>query len=143
MNRLNAYNVLLLPSLLLPGCCYETISPEDLTATSVIVVRNAINNFIADNGRAPSNMVEIARYRPVDTVWNDGWGRPLLYQVNSLGVASLTSLGKDGRPGGAGQDADMVWTFALKDSSGDWIGTNWQRGSLEWLSEPLKPARHK
>jgi hypothetical protein len=105
-------------------------------------VRNAINDFVADNGRAPSNMVEIARYRHPDKGWNDGWGRPLLYQVNTSGIASLTSLGKDGRPGGSGQDADLVWTFALKDRSGNWIGTNWHKGSLEWLSDPLRQARH-
>jgi hypothetical protein len=142
MNRLSVNNVLFLAPLIFGGCCYETISPEDLTATSAIVVRNAINTFIADNGRAPSNMLEIARYRPVNTVWNDGWGRPLLYHVNASGVASLTSLGKDGRPGGLGQDADLVWTFALKDRFGNWIGTNWQSGSLEWLSDPLRPARY-
>ncbi len=133
--------LLLLASLILAGCNYDTMTREEATDASVTVVRNAINAFVADNGRAPSNMVEIARYRPVDKAWNDAWGRPLLYQVNTSGGASLTSLGKDGRPGGLGQDTDLIWTFALKDRSGNWIGTNWQNGSLEWLSTPFRLAR--
>jgi hypothetical protein len=141
MNRLIVTSALLLASLILGGCDFDTMTPEEATDASVTVVRNAINDFVADNGRAPSNMVEIARYRPVNKAWNDGWGRTLLYDVNTSGVASLTSLGKDGRPGGLGQDADLVWAFALKDRSGTWIGTNWQMGSLEWLSHPLRPPR--
>jgi hypothetical protein len=141
MNRLVANSVPLVASLILAGCNFDTMSHEEATDASATVVRNAINNFVADMGRAPSNMVEIARYRPVGKAWNDAWNRPFLYQVNTSGVASLTSLGKDGRPGGLGQDADSIWTFALKDHSGNWIGTNWQKGSHEWLSDPLGPPR--
>lgn len=142
MNRLVAISVPFLASPILAGCNLDTMSYEEATDASATVVRNGINNFVADTGRAPSNMTEIARYRPVDKAWNDAWNRPFLYQVNTSGIASITSLGKDGRPGGWGQDADLVWTFALKDHSGNWIGTNWQNGSHEWLSDPLRSARH-
>ncbi len=107
MNRLMVNSgLLLLASLILVDCDFDTMTPEEATDASVTVVRNAINDFVADNGRAPSNMVEIARYQPVDKAWNDVWGRTLLYQGSTSGIASLTSLGKDGRPGGLGQDAD-------------------------------------
>lgn len=39
---------------------------------------------------------------------NDPWGRPLAYALGGDGVASITSLGADGKPGGKGVDQDLV-----------------------------------
>ncbi|MGQ0544182.1 MAG: type II secretion system major pseudopilin GspG [Betaproteobacteria bacterium] len=40
---------------------------------------------------------------------NDPWGRPFVYRVpGEKGDFDLVSLGRDGRPGGAGDDADIV-----------------------------------
>jgi general secretion pathway protein G len=39
---------------------------------------------------------------------NDPWGRPYVYRVpGSKGDFDLYSLGKDGKPGGSGEDADI------------------------------------
>ena len=39
---------------------------------------------------------------------NDPWGRPYVYRVpGSKGDFDLYSLGKDGKPGGTGEDADI------------------------------------
>ena len=39
---------------------------------------------------------------------NDPWGRPYVYRVpGSKGEFDLYSLGKDGKPGGSGEDADI------------------------------------
>lgn len=45
---------------------------------------------------------------PVDETGRpqDGWGRPLSYQVHE-GSFELNSLGQDGQPGGVGLDADL------------------------------------
>jgi hypothetical protein len=42
----------------------------------------------------------------------DGWGRPLIYVTEDKGF-TLTSLGKDGVPGGSGEDADVVRKYSL------------------------------
>ena len=40
---------------------------------------------------------------------NDPWGRPYVYRVpGEKGDFELASLGRDGKPGGAGDDADIV-----------------------------------
>lgn len=132
-----------LASVLLVRCAVDCISPEDRTYTSVSLLRTAMNSFVAANGRAPSNLEELARYEPAVSTWKDGWNNPLVYQVESSGVASITSLGKDKRLGGSGRNADSVWSFALKDQSGNWIGTNWQKGSLDWLTNAANPIRRK
>ena len=39
---------------------------------------------------------------------NDPWGRPYVYRVpGARGEFDLYSLGRDGKPGGAGEDADI------------------------------------
>ena len=46
---------------------------------------------------------------------------------------SLTSLGKDGRPGGEGEDADMVGVFSAIDSNGQWFPED---DVLAWIRDP-------
>ena len=131
----------LLVGTILLGCCAR-ISPESETYTSVTLIRNAINEFVAAYGRAPVDLQELARFNPSVTTWKDGWRNPLIYRVDNSGVASLSSLGRDNRPGGAGQDADLLWSFALKDSVGKWRGTNQNNGGFDdWLANPFRPVR--
>ena len=37
----------------------------------------------------------------------DPWGRPYLYRTGENGSVSITSYGKDGQPGGTGENADI------------------------------------
>jgi hypothetical protein len=117
--------------------CGSGMSREDRTYTSASRLRVVIHTFVAARGRPASDIEELIRYEPVVSTLNDGWGNRLVYQVESSRVASITSLGKDKRVGGSGQNADLLWSFALKDSSGNWIGTNWGNGALDWLSNPF------
>src|SRR5687767_10544016 len=40
---------------------------------------------------------------------NDPWGRPFVYRVpGEKGEFDLISLGRDGKPGGSGEDADII-----------------------------------
>ncbi|MCE9616022.1 MAG: type II secretion system protein GspG [Lentisphaerae bacterium] len=38
---------------------------------------------------------------------SDGWKRPLRYTIDTNGILSLSSFGRDGIPGGSGDNADM------------------------------------
>ena len=37
----------------------------------------------------------------------DPWGRPYVYRLTENGSVSIVSLGKDGQPGGTGENADI------------------------------------
>ena len=37
----------------------------------------------------------------------DPWGRPYIYRLSENGGVSIVSLGKDGQPGGTGENADI------------------------------------
>jgi len=52
-----------------------------------------------------------------DTV--DEWGREIQYEVENDRV-TLTSYGRDGAPGGFGDDADIIKVFRTKDDRGNW-----------------------
>ena len=60
----------------------------------------------------------------------DAWGRDIRMTFAD-DKATLTSLGRDGQPGGTGDDADMSGVFPLKDTRGTWAGED-----VDWIEEP-------
>jgi hypothetical protein len=44
----------------------------------------------------------------------DGWGRELNWDSDGTSIAKVWSLGRDGKPGGTGEDADMEVVFVGK-----------------------------
>ena len=56
----------------------------------------------------PANEVAWAGPYLKKAVPNDPWGRPYVYRVpGTSGEFDLFTLGKDGKPGGSGEDADI------------------------------------
>ena len=87
----------------------------------------ALNSYRLDNDAFPSNEQGLEALRTMPTVgdipknWrgpyltrvlgNDPWGRPYLYKspgVENPKTYDLYSLGKDGKPGGTDEDADVT-----------------------------------
>ena len=82
----------------------------------------ALDQYRIDTGHFPSNEqgLSVLYAKPADEAkWQgpylkkepppDPWGRPYLYQFPSpRGDFEITSLGKDGQPGGEGEMADIT-----------------------------------
>lgn len=82
----------------------------------------ALDNFRLDVGRYPSTEEGLAALNTRPTTapkWNgpyllkdtppDPWGRPYAYRLETVqGDFFLGSYGKDGRPGGVGENADIT-----------------------------------
>jgi hypothetical protein len=65
----------------------------------------------------PSDTWRHPRYlKRVSQDLKDGWGHPLVYQPFSAnsGFGAVISLGKDGRLGGTGPDADLEFKFPTR-----------------------------
>ncbi|EAY70534.1 Type II secretory pathway pseudopilin PulG [Burkholderia dolosa AU0158] len=93
------------------------------TESQMKTLADAVTRFRLDTGRYPTAQegLDALVKRPQDADgWNgpylakevpkDGWGRP--YQWNVPGrdsEAEIVSLGRDGRVGGSGSDADLVY----------------------------------
>ena len=95
--------------------------------TQIELLGVALDSYRLDNGSYPTTEqgLEALRERPVrepvPANWKgpylrkavplDPWGRPYLYAVEAAGGAAagfeLGTLGKDGKPGGEGEDADL------------------------------------
>lgn len=94
--------------------------------TQIELLSTALDNYRLDNGSYPTTEQGLAALRekpsrgPVPQQWkgpylrkavpNDPWGRPYIYKFpgeRNAGQFDLSSLGKDGQPGGTGEDADI------------------------------------
>lgn len=96
---------------------------SDTAATQIKSIKNALELYFLDNKSYPSDVdgLQALAARPAGANrWNgpylknadglnDPWGRPYLYKRHSdeTGV-EVSSLGRDGRRGGEGEDADIV-----------------------------------
>lgn len=95
--------------------------------TQIELLGVALDSYRLDNGIYPTTEQGLGALRerpvrePVPPNWKgpylrkavplDPWGRPYLYAVTSGEVAAgfeLGTLGKDGKPGGEGEDADLT-----------------------------------
>ena len=95
--------------------------------TQIDLLGVALDSYRLDNGNYPTTEQGLAALRerpvrdPVPGNWKgpylrkavplDPWGRPYLYTVPPAQTASgfeLGTLGKDGKPGGEGEDADLT-----------------------------------
>lgn len=79
--------------------------------------------------QAPPNLAVLPEWEGFNTTC-DGWGHDIQYSVDKEGIVTLTSFGADGKPGGTGQDADIVMRYRTRNADGtlnvddkDWIGS--------------------
>lgn len=84
-------------------------------------LENALELFYVDTGRYPTEEEGLAALATAPAglaAWNgpylkkadklkDPWARPYLYQPPKPGVSAVRSLGRDGKPGGEGEDMDL------------------------------------
>lgn len=97
-------------------------SEVTVAKSQIVAFEKALDNFRLDNGRYPTSEEGLAALlnKPASAPkWNgpylkkdvplDPWGNPYAYRSpGSRGDFDLLSLGKDGRPGGEGENADIA-----------------------------------
>jgi general secretion pathway protein G len=115
----------LLAGLVGPQIVRHVSEAKSTTArTQIDLLGLALDSYRLDNGSYPSaeQGLESLRQRPsrapVPSNWRgpylrkavplDPWGRPYIYRGQAAGF-ELQSLGRDGKPGGEGEDKDIGW----------------------------------
>lgn len=95
--------------------------------TQVALFGTALDNYRLDNGAYPTTEQGLAALRekptraPIPTNWRgpylrkdvplDPWGKPYIYRSpgeRNVSGYDLLSLGRDGKPGGEGEDKDVI-----------------------------------
>lgn len=87
------------------------IPPTDHTRTHLAVNKQRLQDYWADHGKLPAQLTDMPTQPNRDGSIDDGWGRPIVYRQLPDNKAVLCSFGRDGVPGGTGEDADLEETF--------------------------------
>jgi hypothetical protein len=106
--------------------------PQTLTANRMWLIKRRILRFAQSHNQLPHSLSDLPVMMGYDNSTRDEWGRDIAYDVSALGLVTLTSLGRDGRIGGTGKNADMVATFTSHDTQGRWSGE-----LVDWSHSPF------
>lgn len=89
------------------------IPPKDLTRTRLRVLAARIRQNVAQGQDVNSLDIKTLPEAPgKDNAITDGWGHPIVMRIDGSTI-TLTSYGKDGKPGGTGQNADIAHRFSI------------------------------
>ena len=106
----------------------DAIPPRAETITAIGETFARIGLYAKQNNSIPPSLAVLPKRTGYAKQTTDAWKRPLRYEVASDGVITLASLGKDGRPGGDGDDADITRAYfgrrpdgSLWATSGMWL----------------------
>jgi general secretion pathway protein G len=103
----------------LTGCGVCSTAPQDVAKVQIFTFQGALQFFGDDTGRLPTTTEGLDALMTCPGALNgwkgpyvsdlplDPWGRPYIYLRDSEGY-SLRSYGRDGLPGGEGEDADLI-----------------------------------
>ena len=97
-------------------------SEVNVAKAQLDALEKALDQYRLDTGRYPSaelGLKALVERPPSEPKWNgpylrkaiplDPWGKPYLYRIpGEKGEFDLLSFGKDGQPGGSGENADIA-----------------------------------
>jgi hypothetical protein len=101
------------------------ITPVEMTDTAIGETFFRIHIYAQKYGAVPASLDVLPKRQGYANQTTDGWGRPLEYRVRPDGTITLTSYGRDGMPGGRGDDADVSVSYHTKRPDGSlWVGSD-------------------
>jgi hypothetical protein len=124
-----------LGTLFLMGCAISDnfvtqVPPRSSTYGTIWVMKQRILRYAKAHNALPESVDNLPKIPDKIDGVQDAWGRKIIMEFSD-GKATLTSLGRDGKPGGKGDNADMSGVFLLRYKNGDWADE-----STEWIQKP-------
>jgi len=108
-----------------PSCCMHVITPVEHTNTSIGETFVRIGIYAERNQEMPRSLDVLPKRSSYANDITDGWKRPLRYDVRDDGIVTLESLGRDGKPGGTGEDQDISRRYYWRKADGSlWAGSD-------------------
>jgi len=107
----------------------DVATPTDISRGRILRVFLEIEKYFNEKGDLPPSLAALGQRNPA-LILTDGWGNPLHYDVAEDGVITVTSYGRDGKPGGSGWSADRSVSFYSRRPDGRW----WV-GTVGWIFE--------
>lgn len=105
------------------GCGKSGELPSKQYSTCLVLLNVAgagCEEFKNNRGAWPNSLDDLISMRS-DITRKDGWGHDLVFTPYDAakGYGEIISYGADGKPGGAGEDTDLVIRFPVK-ANADW-----------------------
>jgi len=110
--RICKSSILFLSAVIAAGCFRPMYNygddgpPRGRTNSAIHITEERIQMFWNEHGRLPSSTSELPDRPDKSNRTTDGWGRELGWAQIDEKTIRLSSLGKDGKPGGRGDDED-------------------------------------
>ena len=121
------------------GCHLGDLPPENYTSTTMYPLKRRILNYAKIYNRLPTTLSELPPLEGYTNQTTDVWGNEILLVIHKTSV-TLVSYGKDQKPGGRGDDRDVIGIFEAKTPDGNWAdGTTDE--SAKWTLEPLSDKK--
>jgi hypothetical protein len=117
-------------------CLVDVIPPASLTYGAMHMCKRRIQRYAIDHNALPSTLSETKEIQGYDNSINDAWGFPITYGVDTNGLVTLISFGKDNKPGGTGDNTDMVGAYPSRQPNGKWSDE-----FVEWTKDPFKELK--
>ena len=97
----------------------ERNSPRRSTEVAMRVLSSRVMLYARENGSLPDSIDDLPKTRVITNSTNfmrDAWGHRLVLETAPPTGFSLRSLGRDGAPGGTGEDADILLLFPVTNA---------------------------
>jgi len=96
----------------------DVVPPLAITRTAITEAFARIHLYAQLSNKIPESLDILPKREGYANCTTDGWKRNLQYSVDSDGIISLKSFGKDGLPGGSVDDADVEVRYHTRDTEG-------------------------
>lgn len=116
----------------------EVIPPASRTYSAMHMCKRRIQRYAIDHNALPSLLRQTKEIDGYDNSIKDAWGYDFIYNVDTNGLVTLTSLGKDNKPGGTGNNADMIGTYPSRQQNG-----KWSKEYIDWTKDPFERYRKR
>jgi hypothetical protein len=123
-------------ALILTISSVETVPPRSRTAVALHISKMRILRYARKHNALPPSIAATEAIAGRNNSSKDGWGRELSYLIYANGDVVLASMGRDAKPGGAGDDADMLGMFSPHAADGAWADE-----LSEWSVDPSRDSR--
>jgi hypothetical protein len=107
------------------------IPPRSHTHAAMHMMKRRILRYASAHNAAPTTLDQLPFIDGYHNDTVDGWRRPIDWKADGDKVTFI-SLGRNGKSGGVGEDADMVGVFLMKNSNGHWADE-----FSDWETDPF------
>lgn len=109
-----------------------SLPPENYTSTTMYPLKTRILLYAKTHNSPPPNLTVLPPLEGFINSTKDVWGNEIIYQVQGTTI-KLISYGKDQKPGGVGENLDVIGIFEAKNGFGGWAGES----DNNWKVKPL------